>query len=56
MTSQLFSPFSLRGLTLPNRIVVSPMCQYSAEDGSATDGHLMHLGSHVLGSPGCLVL
>ena len=56
MTSQLFSPFSLRGLTLPNRIVVSPMCQYSAEDGSATDWHLMHLGSLALGSPGLLLL
>ncbi|MBP8297985.1 MAG: NADH:flavin oxidoreductase/NADH oxidase [Burkholderiales bacterium] len=56
MTSQLFSPFALRGLTLPNRIVVSPMCQYSAEDGSATDWHLMHLGSLALGSPGLLLL
>lgn len=56
MTSQLFSPFSLRSLTLPNRIVVSPMCQYSAEDGSATDWHLMHLGSLALGSPGLLLL
>ena len=45
MTSQLFSSFSMRGLTLSNRIVVSPMCQYSAEDGSATDWHLMHLGN-----------
>src|SRR3546814_19627670 len=44
MTSQLFSPISLRGLTLPNRVVVSPMCQYSAENGSATDWHLAHLG------------
>jgi 2,4-dienoyl-CoA reductase-like NADH-dependent reductase (Old Yellow Enzyme family) len=56
MTSQLFSPFSLRGLTLPNRIVVSPMCQYSAEDGSATDWQLMHLGSLALGNPGLLIL
>ena len=44
MTSPLFTPFRLRGLTLPNRIVVSPMCQYSAEDGSANDWHLIHLG------------
>jgi len=56
MTSPLFSTFTLRGLTLPNRIVVSPMCQYSAEDGSATDWHLMHLGSLALGSPGLLML
>lgn len=54
MTSALFSPFGLRALTLPNRIVVSPMCQYSAENGSANDWHLMHLGSLALGSPGLL--
>src|SRR5271155_6146162 len=49
MTSALFSPIALRGLTLANRIVVSPMCQYSADDGSATDWHVQHLGllSHV---------
>src|ERR1700691_1794964 len=44
MTSALFSPIALRGLTLANRIVVSPMCQYSADDGSATDWHIEHLG------------
>lgn len=44
MSSALFSPIALRDLTLANRIVVSPMCQYSANDGSATDWHLMHLG------------
>ncbi len=54
MTSALFSPLRLRGLTLPNRIVVSPMCQYSAEDGSATDWHLIHLGSLALGGAGLL--
>jgi len=43
--SALFSSARLRGLALDNRIVVSPMCQYSAEDGSATDWHMMHLGS-----------
>jgi 2,4-dienoyl-CoA reductase-like NADH-dependent reductase (Old Yellow Enzyme family) len=42
MTSALFSPFKLRKLTLGNRIVVSPMCQYSAVDGCATDWHLAH--------------
>jgi NADPH2 dehydrogenase len=42
--SALFSPIRLAGLELPNRIVVSPMCQYSADDGSATDWHMMHLG------------
>ena len=45
MASHLFSPFSMRGLTLCNRVAVSPMCQYSAEDGSANDWHLMHLGN-----------
>ena len=44
-TSQLFSPFSMRGLTLANRIVVPPMCQYSADYGSANDWHMMHIGS-----------
>ena len=44
MSSALFSPLSLAGLDLANRIVVSPMCQYSADDGSANDWHMMHLG------------
>lgn len=47
--SKLFSPLTLPsprgGLTLPNRIVVAPMCQYSARDGEATDWHLMHWGN-----------
>ena len=54
--SKLFSPISLRGLTMENRIVVSPMCQYSAEDGSATDWHLMHLGNLALSGPGLLII
>jgi NADPH2 dehydrogenase len=44
MSSPLFSPLRLAGLDLANRIVISPMCQYSADDGSATDWHMMHLG------------
>jgi 2,4-dienoyl-CoA reductase-like NADH-dependent reductase (Old Yellow Enzyme family) len=52
MASALFSPISLRDLTLPNRIVVSPMCQYAAENGSATDWHLMHLGQFAMGAAG----
>jgi 2,4-dienoyl-CoA reductase-like NADH-dependent reductase (Old Yellow Enzyme family) len=44
MTSALFSPIKLADLDLDNRIVVSPMCQYSADDGSATDWHVSHLG------------
>ncbi|MDE2166957.1 MAG: NADH:flavin oxidoreductase/NADH oxidase [Alphaproteobacteria bacterium] len=50
MPSKLFSPITLRGLTLPYRIVVSPMCQYNSDDGSANDWHLMHLGSFSLGA------
>jgi 2,4-dienoyl-CoA reductase-like NADH-dependent reductase (Old Yellow Enzyme family) len=45
----LFTPFPLRDLTLRNRIVVSPMCQYSSEDGFASDWHLVHLGSRAIG-------
>jgi 2,4-dienoyl-CoA reductase-like NADH-dependent reductase (Old Yellow Enzyme family) len=56
LTSPLFEPLALRGLTLANRIVVSPMCQYSAEYGSATDWHLIHLGHLALGGAGMLVI
>ena len=45
----MFTPFALRGLTLSNRVGVSPMCQYSAEDGMPSDWHLVHLGSRALG-------
>jgi len=55
MTSALFSPITLRGLTLPNRIVVSPMCQYNSNNGSANDWHLMHLGSFSLGAAGLVM-
>src|ERR1700742_1571370 len=44
MTSALFSPIRLAGLELANRLVVSPLCQYSADDGCANDWHMMHLG------------
>ncbi len=54
--SRLFEPFSMRGLTLANRIVVPPMCQYSAENGNATDWHLIHLGSLALSGAGLLIL
>jgi len=49
MPSQLFSPIRLRNLELSNRIIVAPMCQYSARDGSMTDWHLVHLGQFALG-------
>src|SRR5436189_3015714 len=48
----LFSPLALRDVVLPNRIVVSPMCQYSSEDGFANDWHLVHLGSRAVGGAG----
>jgi anthraniloyl-CoA monooxygenase len=48
----LLVPFTLRGLTLPNRVVVSPMCQYSAVDGLPQDWHLVHLGSRAVGGAG----
>jgi anthraniloyl-CoA monooxygenase len=48
----LFTPFRLRGLQLENRVVVSPMCQYSAEDGLPNDWHLVHLGSRAMGGAG----
>ena len=56
MASALFQPFTMRGLTLPNRIVISPLCQYSAEDGCATDWHLIHLGHLALSGAGLLIL
>jgi 2,4-dienoyl-CoA reductase-like NADH-dependent reductase (Old Yellow Enzyme family) len=55
MTSALFSPIELRGLRLPNRIVVSPMCQYMSVDGSANDWHLMHLGQFSMGAAGLVM-
>ncbi|MBS0532228.1 MAG: NADH:flavin oxidoreductase/NADH oxidase [Proteobacteria bacterium] len=54
--SVLFSPFKLRDLNLPNRIVVSPMCQYSAVDGAATDWHMMHLGTLALSGAAMLCI
>jgi 2,4-dienoyl-CoA reductase-like NADH-dependent reductase (Old Yellow Enzyme family) len=53
---QLFTPLTLRELTLRNRIVVSPMCQYSATDGYANDWHLVHLGSRAVGGAGLVIV
>ena len=47
--AHLFDPLPIRGITLQNRIAVSPMCQYSSEDGFAHDWHLVHLGSRATG-------
>jgi len=48
----MFTPFTLRGLTLANRVAVSPMCQYQAEDGMPGDWHMVHLGSRAIGGAG----
>jgi 2,4-dienoyl-CoA reductase-like NADH-dependent reductase (Old Yellow Enzyme family) len=53
-SSRLFSPITLGPLALPNRIMVSPMCQYSAVDGNAVDWHLIHLGSLAISGAGLL--
>ncbi|MGD1095088.1 MAG: NADH:flavin oxidoreductase/NADH oxidase [Bryobacteraceae bacterium] len=50
----LFQPLAIRGVTLKNRIVVSPMCQYSSVDGLAGDWHLVHLGSRAVGGAGLI--
>jgi 2,4-dienoyl-CoA reductase-like NADH-dependent reductase (Old Yellow Enzyme family) len=50
--AQLFDPLQIRSVTLPNRIVVSPMCEYSSTDGYANDWHLVHLGSRAVGGAG----
>jgi len=54
MTARLFTPIQLGGVTLPNRIVVSPMCQYSADDGCMSDWHFIHLGSLACSGAGLL--
>ena len=55
MTSPLlFQPVELRGVRLRNRIVISPMCQYSAQDGHVTDWHLVHLGKFAQGGAGAV--
>lgn len=56
MSPLLFSPFTLRELRLPNRIVVSPMAQYSAVDGLAGDWHFMHLGTLSVSGAGLLII
>jgi 2,4-dienoyl-CoA reductase-like NADH-dependent reductase (Old Yellow Enzyme family) len=54
--SVLFSPFDVGGLSLANRIVIAPMCQYSAEDGSMTDWHIIHLGNLALSAAALLTI
>lgn len=54
-TNHLFSPLKLRGLTLPHRIAVSPMCEYSSTDGFASDWHFVHLGSRAIGGAALVI-
>ena len=53
--SKLFSPLTIKNIILRNRIVVSPMCQYSSSDGFSTDWHLVHLGSRAVGGAGLII-
>ena len=55
-SSQLFSPVTYRGVTLKNRIVVSPMCMYSCEDGIVNDWHLVNYGSFATGGAGLVLV
>jgi 2,4-dienoyl-CoA reductase-like NADH-dependent reductase (Old Yellow Enzyme family) len=55
MADTLFSPLTLRGITLKNRIAVSPMCEYSSIDGFANDWHLVHLGSRAVGGAALVI-
>ena len=54
-SAHLFTPLPLAGITLPNRIAVSPMCMYSCNDGFANDWHLVHLGSRAVGGAGLVI-
>lgn len=54
-TAHLFSPLTIRGTRIRNRVFVSPMCQYSSSDGYASDWHLVHLGSRAIGGAGLVM-
>ncbi|MFC6644652.1 hypothetical protein ACFQBQ_03405 [Granulicella cerasi] len=53
--AHLFAPYSLRNVTIANRVVVSPMCQYSAVDGFTNDWHFLHLGTRAVGGAGLVL-
>ena len=53
--ASLFDPLAIRGVTFPNRVFVSPMCEYSSDDGFANDWHLVHLGSRAVGGAGLVM-
>lgn len=55
MTDSLFTSFSLRGTEIPNRIMLSPMCQYSAEEGMPNEWHRVHLGTRAVGGAGVVM-
>jgi 2,4-dienoyl-CoA reductase-like NADH-dependent reductase (Old Yellow Enzyme family) len=54
--SKLFTSFTMRGLEIPNRIVVSPMCQYIADDGAANDWHMVHMGNLAMSGAGLFII
>ena len=54
--SRLFEPLSIGSLSLDNRIIIAPMCQYSAEDGNAVDWHTIHVGHLALSGAGLMIL
>ncbi|MGE0746824.1 MAG: hypothetical protein AB7K86_16325 [Rhodospirillales bacterium] len=54
-TPPMFTPYAMRGVTVPNRLAVSPMCMYSADDGTPTDFHLVHLGGFAMGGTGLVM-
>ena len=56
MTSKLFAPITLRGVELSNRIVLSPMCQYAAREGTVGDWHVMHLGQFAVSGAGLVMV
>ena len=55
MTSQLFTPFNIKSIQLRNRVVISPMCEYSSVDGFANNWHLVHLGAFATGGAGLII-
>ncbi len=56
MTDHLFSPITLGGLEIPNRIAIAPMCQYSADDGSASDWHIQQWMTYALSGAGMVTM
>jgi len=54
--AHLFKPFTIRSVTIPNRVMISPMCMYSAKDGIANDFHFGHLGKFALGGAGLVMV